>query len=188
MSEENKAKVRRLLEGFFSPEAGSIVDDVVSPDLVDHSPMPDQRPGVEGLKEIIVVMRNAFPDGKITVDDLIAEGDRVLRGTGRPQPDARPETGSRGPERDYCGHAQRLSGWQDHGRRPIIAEGDRVVARWTLRGTHRGEFMGIAATGKQVSMSGIEIDRFAGDKAVEHWEQADIMSLMQQLGAIPGPG
>ena len=48
--------------------------------------------------------------------------------------------------------------------------------------------MGIAATGKQVSMSGIEIDRFAGDKAVEHWEQADIMSLMQQLGAIPGPG
>jgi predicted ester cyclase len=139
MSEENKAKVRRLLEGFFSPEAGSIVDDVVSPDLVDHSPMPDQRPGVEGLKEIIVVMRNAFPDGKITVDDLIAEG-------------------------------------------------DRVVARWTLRGTHRGEFMGIAATGKQVSMSGIEIDRFAGDKAVEHWEQADIMSLMQQLGAIPGPG
>ena len=139
MSEENKAKVRRLLEGFFSPEAGSIVDDVVSPDLVDHSPMPDQRPGVEGLKEIIVVMRNAFPDGKITVDDLIAGG-------------------------------------------------DRVVARWTLRGTHRGEFMGIAATGKQVSMSGIEIDRFAGDKAVEHWEQADIMSLMQQLGAIPGPG
>ena len=139
ISEENKAKVRRLLEGFFSPEAGSIVDDVVSPDLVDHSPMPDQRPGVEGLKEIIVVMRNAFPDGKITVDDLIAEG-------------------------------------------------DRVVARWTLRGTHRGEFMGIAATGKQVSMSGIEIDRFAGDKAVEHWEQADIMSLMQQLGAIPGPG
>ena len=78
MSEENKAKVRRLLEGFFSPEAGSIVDDVVSPDLVDHSPMPDQRPGVEGLKEIIVVMRNAFPDGKITVDDLIAEGDRVV--------------------------------------------------------------------------------------------------------------
>ena len=87
----------------------------------------------------MAVLRNAFPDGHLTLEDMVAEG-------------------------------------------------DRVAARWTFQGTHRGQFMGIAATDKAVSISGIEIERFAGGRIVEHWEQADIMSLMQQLGAIPAPG
>ncbi len=69
----------------------------------------------------------------------------------------------------------------------MIAEGDSVASRITITGTHKGEFMGIAPTGKQISFSSMEIVRFAGGKAVEHWEVSDNMSMMQQLGAIPGP-
>ena len=69
-----------------------------------------------------------------------------------------------------------------------IADGDKVVVRSTWRGTHQGEFQGIPATGKQVSFPVIDIVRFENGKAVEHWGLVDAMSLMQQLGAIPGPG
>ena len=68
----------------------------------------------------------------------------------------------------------------------IIAEGDTVVARWTARGTHTKEFLGIAPTGKQVSVTGIDIARMSGNKIAEHWGQWDTMGMMQQLGAIPG--
>ncbi len=70
----------------------------------------------------------------------------------------------------------------------LIAEGDRVVARLTVTGTHRGEFQGLPPTGKQVTMSGVEIVRLAGGKAVERWGQFDILGMLQQLGAIPAPG
>ena len=66
-----------------------------------------------------------------------------------------------------------------------IAEGDRVVSRWTGTGTHQGEFMGVPATGNKVTVTGIGIDRIEGGKIVEHWEQFDAMGMMQQLGAIP---
>ena len=69
-----------------------------------------------------------------------------------------------------------------------IAEGDHVVARFTMRGTHRGELMGIPATGKSVKINGIDIARISGGKISEHWGQMDTMGLMQQLGAIPTPG
>ena len=69
-----------------------------------------------------------------------------------------------------------------------IAEGDKVVIRMTWRGTHTGgEFMGIPATGKSVSIGVIDIIRISGGKAVEHWGQMDSMLMMQQLGAIPAP-
>ena len=68
----------------------------------------------------------------------------------------------------------------------MIAEGDKVVVRWTGTGTHRGEFMGIPATGNKVTVTGIGIDRLVDGKIVEHWEQFDTMGMMQQLGAIPG--
>ena len=64
-----------------------------------------------------------------------------------------------------------------------IAEGDTVVTRWSFRGTHRGELFGIAPTGKAVTMSGIFIDRIADGQVVEHWDEADILGLMEQLGA-----
>jgi steroid delta-isomerase-like uncharacterized protein len=69
----------------------------------------------------------------------------------------------------------------------LLAEGDRVAARWTFRGTHAGGFLGIAPTGKPVSMSAIEVNRVADGKVVEHWVALDQLGLLQQLGAVPAP-
>jgi predicted ester cyclase len=66
-----------------------------------------------------------------------------------------------------------------------FAEGDRLVTRWSARGTHGGELMGIPPTGKQISVGGTAIDRFENGKSVEHWEVFDQVDLMQQLGVIP---
>ena len=66
-----------------------------------------------------------------------------------------------------------------------IAEGDTVVTRWTMCGTHQGEFMGIPATHKQVKASGIQIERLVAGKIVEHWRQSDDLGLLQQLGVAP---
>lgn len=68
-----------------------------------------------------------------------------------------------------------------------IAEGDRVVNRMTARGTHRGEFRGIPATGKEVNGANVTIFRVAGDKITERWTIFDSMGMMQQLGVIPAP-
>jgi predicted ester cyclase len=67
----------------------------------------------------------------------------------------------------------------------LIAEGDKVAYRCTFRATHRGELMGVPATGKVVRYTGISIARLAGGKFVEEWTQEDHLGLMQQLGAIP---
>jgi steroid delta-isomerase-like uncharacterized protein len=66
-----------------------------------------------------------------------------------------------------------------------LAEGDLVASRWTVRGTHRGELMGIAPTGKEIGLTGITIQRFANGKIAEEWWNWDTLGLMQQLGAIP---
>ena len=66
-----------------------------------------------------------------------------------------------------------------------IAEEDTVVTRWTMCGTHQGEFMGIPATHKQVKASGIQIERLFAGKIVEHWRQSDDLGLLQQLGVAP---
>jgi steroid delta-isomerase-like uncharacterized protein len=69
----------------------------------------------------------------------------------------------------------------------ILAEGDKVVARWTCTGTHRGEFRGIAATGKRVTFPGMNIYRLRDGKIMERWGVEDGLGLLQQLGApIPG--
>jgi steroid delta-isomerase-like uncharacterized protein len=70
----------------------------------------------------------------------------------------------------------------------LLAEGDKVVASYTWRGTHRGEFQGIPPTGKQVKVRGISIYRVAGGKIAEEWWQQDLLGLMQQLGVVPMPG
>jgi predicted ester cyclase len=64
----------------------------------------------------------------------------------------------------------------------LIAEGDKVVIHWESRGTHRGEFMGLAPTQKPVTLSGIT--RVVGGKCVEDWTQFDALGLLQQLGAV----
>ena len=66
----------------------------------------------------------------------------------------------------------------------MIANEDKVVARLSVNGTNTGEFMGLPPTGKQVTMSGIEMFRLADGKVVERWAEFDMMSLMQQLGAM----
>jgi steroid delta-isomerase-like uncharacterized protein len=65
----------------------------------------------------------------------------------------------------------------------IIAEGDQVVVHWTLRGTHQGEFQGVAPTGKQVTTSGISIFRVANDKITDDWTVIDMAGLLGQLQA-----
>ena len=135
MSEENKAIVRRFI-GLFESGDLSLVDDLIAAGYVGHNPFPDQKPGPEGIKELIGGMRATFPDLKITISDMIADG-------------------------------------------------SRVVARWTATGTHQGEFMDIPATGNRLTVTGINIDRIEGGKIVEHWEQFDAMGMMQQMGALP---
>ena len=69
-----------------------------------------------------------------------------------------------------------------------VVEGNKVAVRYTLTGTHKGEFMGIPATNKKVTMWILEIDHFAGPKLVEGWGRFDTLGFMQQLGVVPMPG
>jgi steroid delta-isomerase-like uncharacterized protein len=117
-----------------------LVDEFLASDFVEREELPPGIPsGREGVKQLTIMLRSAFPDFTATIDD-------------------------------------------------IVAEGDKVVIRQTWSGTQRGEFMGIPPTGKRVSFGVIDIIRFAGGKAVEHWGQMDGMRMMQQLGAVPAPG
>jgi steroid delta-isomerase-like uncharacterized protein len=65
-----------------------------------------------------------------------------------------------------------------------VAEGDTVVTRWTARGTHRGEFQGVPATGRKIQLAGTDIDRIVGGKVVECWAHVDELGLMRQLGVV----
>ena len=70
----------------------------------------------------------------------------------------------------------------------LLADGDKVIALVSYRGTHQGAFMGIPPTGKQVTVAGINIFRIANGKLVEHWGLADRISALRQLGVAPPPG
>ena len=141
MSAQNKAVLQRMYDIINSGDL-SRAEEVMTPDAVEHEEVPGVPPGTQGIeafRHFVTMFRAAFPDLRITEED-------------------------------------------------VIAEGDKVAARFTMRGTHRGEFMGIAPTGTSISVTGIDIVRFAGGRAVEHWGQTDAMGLLQQLGAIPAPG
>ena len=69
----------------------------------------------------------------------------------------------------------------------MVAEGDRVVVRWTSSGTHHGEFMGIPATGRSVAIAGIDIHAMRDGRMAEHWHVVDLLGLLQQLGVIAPP-
>ncbi len=140
MSEENKAIVRRFFDEVWNQDDLAVADVVVTPDQVNHDPgLPGMPAGPEGLKYLVRTFRAAFPDLQFTVEDQVAEG-------------------------------------------------DRVVTRWTMRGTNTGSFLGLPATGRSVAVSGINIDRLANGKLVEHWRSADQLGMLQQLGLIPTPG
>jgi steroid delta-isomerase-like uncharacterized protein len=138
--EDNKALVRQLVDQVFNQGNISKLDEFVEPDFVEREVLPAGIPGGrEGLRQLTTMLRSAFPDFKATIDD-------------------------------------------------ILAEGDKVVIRQTWTGTHKGEFMGIPPTGRDMSMEVIDIIRLANGKFVEHWGVMDAMAMMQQLGAIPPPG
>ena len=139
-TEQNKARMRQMVEEMFNRGNVNRLDEFMAPDFVEHEVLPPGIPeGREGVKQFFAVLHSAFPDFKATIDDLIAED-------------------------------------------------DKVVIRMTWTGTHKGEFMGIPATGKRMSIGVFDIIRVVDGKAVEHWGQMDNMGLMQQLGAMPGPG
>jgi steroid delta-isomerase-like uncharacterized protein len=139
-TEQNKALVRRLVDEIFNRGNADLVDELMAPDFVEHEELPPGMPsGRDGVKQMTVMLRSAFPDFKATIDDMLAEG-------------------------------------------------DKVVLRMNWTGTQRGEFMGIPASGRGMSIGVIDIIRVAGGKCVEHWGQMDMMGLMMQLGALPEPG
>ncbi len=70
----------------------------------------------------------------------------------------------------------------------LISDGEKVAYRWTFRGTHQGELMGIPPTGKQVTVTGITINRVSRGKLEEQWNNFDQLGMLQQLGVAPAPG
>lgn len=135
MSEQNKAVLRRIVEEVFNQGKLGTADELGA-GYIEHSPIPGQGPGIEGFKQMVQMFRGAFPDLRVTLEDLIAEG-------------------------------------------------DRVVGRMTTSGTHKGQFMGLAPTGKRFTVSEIHILRIANGKVLEHWGVSDDLGMMQQLGAVP---
>jgi steroid delta-isomerase-like uncharacterized protein len=69
----------------------------------------------------------------------------------------------------------------------ILEDGDKIVVRAMITGTHKGEFMGIPATGKSVRVQAIDMVRFENGKMMEHWGATDTAGMMEQLGVMPTP-
>jgi len=134
MSEENKTIVRRYFEGVFNKKVLAVLDDLIALSFVGHTSMGTDVHGPEGVKQQVGMFSTAFPDMHYTVEDLVAEG-------------------------------------------------DKVVARFTFRGTHKGEFLGIAPTGKRVTGTGTGTYRITNGKMQDAWVNRDIFGVLQQLGA-----
>jgi steroid delta-isomerase-like uncharacterized protein len=95
----------------------------------------------------------------------------------------------RGPEEFKANFQQYLDAFSD-ARITVddqFAEGDRVATRWTGRGTHSGEIAGVAATGKEVTVSGLTFSRLQDGKVIEEWTNWDTLGMLVQLGAVPAP-
>ena len=135
MSKANKALIHRYAE-IWNTGNLEIADEIISPDFTGHFPGLMEFQGIQGFNERFMAMRTAFPDGRYTLEEMIAEG-------------------------------------------------DTVVARWTIRGTHTGRFDTLEPTGKKVEWSAIVIYRIAEGKIVSMRGEVDNLGLMQQLGVIP---
>jgi steroid delta-isomerase-like uncharacterized protein len=136
-TEQNKATMRAIPEQIFNEGNLDAADRLFATDYIEHVPvLPGLPAGLAGFKVYVTAVRSAFPDLRLIIEDLVAEG-------------------------------------------------DKVVMRATARGTHRGEFMGIPPTGKQISVTEIHICRFADGKVVEHWANSDQLGMLQQLGVVP---
>ncbi len=138
-AEENKALVRREIEEIWNKGNLDAAEDIYAPNYIGHrlAGGEDIR-GLETIKHLAAATRQAFPDFTHTVEDMLAEG-------------------------------------------------DKVVIRSTIRATHQGEFRGIAPTGKEVEITSMLINRTEGGKIAESWHNADHLGLMHRLGVIPEP-
>jgi steroid delta-isomerase-like uncharacterized protein len=137
MSEQdNKAVVRRYYDEVLNHRNIDLLVELAVEDYVEHDPFPGQGNGLADLKARVAGLCNAFDPLQFTIED-------------------------------------------------VIAEGDKVVVRWTNAGTHSGGFMGIPATGKEFGIAGIDIHLVRGGKLAEHWHVVDQLAQMQQLGLIP---
>jgi steroid delta-isomerase-like uncharacterized protein len=138
MSEQNKALARRGVEEIWNQGKLGVIDELVASNATYHDPnVPGGKfTGPDGVKQFVQIYRTAFPDVRITVDDQVAEG-------------------------------------------------DKVVTRWTATGTHKGELMGIAPTNKRATVAGMDIELYQNGKLVESWSSYDMLGMMQQLGVVP---
>jgi predicted ester cyclase len=133
-AEENEALYRRWFEEVVTERNLALADELLAPGYVLHFPgLPGPVDG-EGHKQLLMMFHRGFPDWQETIDD-------------------------------------------------VVAEGDRVVIRVKGSGTHRGEFQGLAPTGKRVVATGVGIGRIEDGRIAESWAEYDALGLMQQLGA-----
>jgi steroid delta-isomerase-like uncharacterized protein len=138
-TEENKTIARRAFEEVWNQGSATAFDELYVPDQVSHGLGMDVPAGTQGLRQFVSLYRTAYPDTHFTINDQIAEG-------------------------------------------------DKVATRWTAIGTHLGDLMGIAPTGKRVTVTGMTINRIENGKIVETWNNFDALGQLQQLGVIPAPG
>ena len=138
MSEESEAVVRRAFDEVANKGDMRTVEEIIAPEFVRHDLAggPDTA-GPDGVKRLIAGLRTGFPDLQTTIED-------------------------------------------------IFADGEKVVVRFTARGTQSGPFMGIAPTGREAAWSGVNIYRVSGGRIRETWQLADGLGLLRQLGAAPG--
>ena len=134
MSEENKAVMRRFYEEFVNAGNLAVAEEIIAPDCQLH--FGSMFMGPEAFKQTRVMMYAGFPDLRWTIEEMIAEGDKVAE----------------------C---------------------------LTARGTHEGEFMGVAPTGKRVEFQRIATVHIREGKISENRGMPDMLGLLQQLGAVP---
>ncbi len=135
----NKATFRRLCDAVNTGDAELIsktIDELAAPDMLIRTPLPIEATGAQAAKQVWAMLLRGLPDLHLTIEDLIAEG-------------------------------------------------DKVVARNSITGTHQGEYMGLPPTGKSITYNEIFIVRFAGGRIAETWGVVDVLSQMKQLGVIP---
>ena len=139
MSEsDNKAIVRRYYDEVLNQRRADLLDEIAVEDYVEHDPFPGQGNGRADLKARVAMLFGAFNPLQFSIED-------------------------------------------------VIAEGDKVVVRWTNAGTDSGGFMGMPATGKEFGVAGIDIHLVRGGRLAEHWHVVDQLAQMQQMGLIPQP-
>lgn len=140
MSAQNKAIVRRLYEEVWNKRKVELISEIISPSHALQAPnVAGSAVGPEAYKRQVSNMLGAYPDLHFSIEDLIAEK-------------------------------------------------DKVVACWTLSGTHKGNYMGIPATDKKVSVEGMTVHNIANGRIMDSYSNWDALGMMQQLGVIPPLG